>query len=232
VFSFFALHAQYAVSGKVYENKTRIALNNIRVINITTHQNTVTAADGQFTVAGRVGDIIVFKGYSYLPDTLLLTDLKDKEVFLQPESTMLKQVTITDSSGRTGQAAKNMQYVDPQFHGQTIVYHRDLKENFDGGIIIRMHYFKKDERDKERAAQKAADRATIEEIQKVFTPENIGKYVPLKGEDMQDFILLYIPDVKTYKSKDFNLATWLNDCYKEWLTLTPDQKREGRIFKN
>jgi hypothetical protein len=231
VFSVFTLRAQSLFRGRVLENKTRIALNNIRVQNLNNKQTAVTGSDGQFGINAKVGDMIVFKGYSYQADTLLLTDMHDKEIFLEPERNMLNQVTITDSSGRTSAANKNMAYTDPDFHGQTAVYHRDEKGNYDGGVTLRLHYFTKDDNDKKKAEVKAEDRKTKEQIISVFTPANIGKYVPLKGDDLNNFILLYIPDVKTYTSKDFNLLTYLNTCYKTWLTLTDEQKHAGQIFK-
>jgi hypothetical protein len=231
VFGVFTLHAQAVFTGRVLENKTRITLNNIRVLNLNTKQTAVTGSDGQFVLNAKIGDRIIFKGYAYVTDTLLLIDLHFKEIFLEAVKNVLNQVTITDSSGRTSAAAKNMTYYDPQFHGQTAVGHRDMDGNFDGGAILRLHYFTKDARDKRKAEQKAEDRKISEQISKVFTPENINKYVPLKGEDLNNFILLYIPEVEVYTHKDFNLLTYLNACYKDWQTLTDEQKKAGQIFK-
>ena len=167
-----------------------------------------------------------------MPDTLLLADMHDKEIFLQPQTQMLNQVNITDSSGHTNAAAKNMQYVDPEFHGQTAVYQRDENEDYKGGVALRLHYFTKDDHEKRKAAEKQHDRKISEEISRVFDVSNIEKYVPLKGEDLDNFILLYMPRVNVYTSKDFNLLTYLNDSYKAWLTLTPAQRRAGQLFKN
>ena len=205
----FSVHAQAVFTGRVFEDKTRIALNNIRVLNLNTRQTAVTTSDGSFVVNAKVGDKILFKGYSYLPDTLLLTDLLAKEIYLVPEKTMLNQVNITDTSGRTGAATKNMAYVDPQFHGQTVVDHRDKDGNIDGGITLRLHYFTRDASNKRKAEQKAGDRKVIEQINQVFVPENIGKYVPLKDEDLKNFIVLYIPEVVVYTNKDFNLVSFI-----------------------
>jgi hypothetical protein len=158
--------------------------------------------------------------------------MHDREVFMQPQTTMLNQVNITDTSGRTSQAAKNMKFVDPDFHGQTAVYQRDDKGDLKGGVALRLHYFTKDDNDKKKAANLEKDRAVREQISNVFSADNISKYVPLRGEDLDDFILLFIPEVKTYSRHDFNLLTYLNECYKTWLTLTPEQKRAAQLIKN
>jgi hypothetical protein len=226
------LHAQTVFNGRVLEHKTRIVLHGVIVENLSNKLKNITGDDGRFSIAAKVGDLLVFKKFSYAPDTLLLTDMHDREIFLQLQSTMLKDVIIRDSSGKTGVAEKNMTYYDPQYHGQTLVPHLDRNKQEDGGAVFRIHYFTKDDKDKKKAAEKEEDREVNEEIIKVFSPDNIGKYVPLKGKDMDNFIVLYMPDVKTYNSKDFNLLSYLNDCYQKWLKLSDDERKASQIFQH
>ena len=228
-----SVQAQSVFSGRVLENKTRITLKGVRVRNLVNRFVTITKDKGEFSIAAKPGDILILTLFSYKPDTLLLTDVHDREIFLQLQVNMLNQVTITDSSGRTENAKKNMVLpYDPMFHGQTVVYQRDGNLNPTGGIALRLHYFTKDDHDKRKAAQKAEDRKTVEEIENIFTPENIGRYVPLKGIDLNNFMLLYTPDVERYKNKQFNLLTYLNACYKEWQTLSDADKKSGQLFKD
>ncbi|MDR3696439.1 MAG: hypothetical protein P4L47_17510 [Mucilaginibacter sp.] len=230
VFCAVTLHAQTMLNGRVFEYKTHIALQGVSIENLGNKLKAVTGADGGFRIAAKTGDLLVLKTFGYQTDTLLLTDLHDKELFLEPQRTELKQVTVSDSSAKQLQAAKNMQYYDPQFHGQTMVYHRDLKKQFDGGIILRMHYFKGDEHKKKKELEKEQQRMLSEEISIIFTADNISHYLPLKDADLNNFLLLYTPDIKVYNSEDFNLLTYLNTSYKTWLTLTPDQRKTGQIF--
>ena len=231
IFCVIALHAQTVFNGRVFENKTRISLHGVIVENLSNKLKAITGDDGRFGIAAKTGDLLVLKSFGYQADTVLLTDMHDREIFMDPQRTELNQVTITDSSTNSSQAAKNMQYYDPQFHGQTIVYHRDQKEQYDGGIIIRMHYFKGDENKKKKAEEKGHQRILNEEISTIFTADNISHYLPLKGADIDNFLLLYTPDIKVYNSKDFNLLAYLNTSYKTWLTLTSDQRKAGQIFK-
>ena len=217
----------------VLENKTRNALKDVRVRNLVNKFVVTTNEKGEFSIGAKPGDILIFTLNAFKPDTLLLTDLHDRELFMIPEVNVLKEVTITDSSGTTSNAKKNMIVpYDPEFHGQPLVYHRNSKGEYDGGLTLRVHYFTKDDRDKRKAAQKAEDRKTVEEIGSVFTAENISRYVPLKGVDMSNFLLLYTPDVEKYKDKAFDLPTYLNDCYKEWQTLSDADKKSGQLFKD
>ncbi len=228
-----SVQAQSVFSGRVLENKTRIMLKGARIRNLVNRFVTFTNDKGEFSIAAKPGDILIFTMFSYKPDTLLLTDMHEREIFLQLQVNILNQVTITDSSGRTSNAKKNMILpYDPEFHGQPLVYHRNSKGEYDGGLTLRMHYFTKDDHDKRKAAQKAEDRKTIEEIENIFTAENIGQYVPIKGIDLNNFLLLYTPDVVRYRDKQFKLLTYLNACYKEWQTLSDSDKKSGQLFKD
>ena len=225
--------AQSVLSGRVLESKTRIALKGVRVRNLVNRFVAATDEKGNFSISAKQGDILIFTLVAFKTDTLLLTDLHDREIFMLPDVNMLKQVTITDSSGRTGNARKNMVLpYDPEFHGQVLSYHRNSKEEYDGGLTLRMHYFTKDDRDKRKAALKEEDRKIAEQIEYIFTTENIGRFIPLKGIDMNNFLMLYTPDVERYKDKQFNLPTYLNACYKEWQTLSDTDKKAGQLFKN
>ena len=231
VFCAITLHAQTVFNGRVLENKTRVTLHGVIVENLNNKLKAITGDDGRFSIAAKINDLLVLKTFGYQPDTLLLTDMHDREIFMEPQRTLLNQVTITDSSTNSAQAAKNMKYFDPQFHGQTMVYHRDKDGNFDGGIILRMHYFKGDENKKKKAEEKEHQRILNEEISEIFSADNISHYLPLKGADLDDFLVLYTPGTNIYNGKDFNLLAYLNTSYKTWLTLTPDQRKAGQIFK-
>jgi len=232
IFCAVALHAQTVFSGRVFENKTRITLHGVTIQNFNNKLRTITDESGRFSIAAKAGDILVLKNFAYETDTLLLTDMHDREIFLEPKRTQLKQVTVTDSSAQAATAEKNMILpYDPQFHGQTVVYHRDKYGDFDGGVIFRLHYFTGDEHKKKIAQRKEEERILNNEIGTIFTPDNVSHYLPLRGADLNNFLLLYTPTVRVYNSKDFNLLTYLNTCYKEWQGLTPEQRKAGHIFK-
>jgi hypothetical protein len=221
---------QSVFSGRVLEYKTRIPLPSVRIQNLTNGLKTISLKDGQFGIAAKPGDLVVFIIFAYHPDTVLITDMHAREIFMTPKTTLLNQVNITDSSGRAVANPNAVQYYDPQFHGQTVVYQRDKNGNYIGGIAIRLHYWTKDEKKKRKAAQSAKEREISEHISAIFTPLNIGNYVPLKGTDMDDFLMLYTPDVKEYTDKKFELVPYLNACYQNWQTLTPEQRKAGEIF--
>ena len=232
-FCFFGIltaSGQSVFSGRVLEYKTRIPLMSVRIQNSTSGLKTISLKDGQFGISAKLGDLLIFTSFSYQPDTVLVTDMHAREIFMTPKTNMLNQVTITDTSGRAVANPNAIQYYDPMFHGQPVVYQRDANFNSVGGIAIRLHYWTKDEKQKRKAAQSVKEREIGERISAIFTPLNVSNYIPLKGTDMDDFLMLYTPDVKEYTDKKFALVPYLNACYQNWQTLTPEQRKAGEIF--
>ena len=86
-----------------------------------------------------------------------------------------------------------------------------------------------DEKKRIRDGQIAADEQKKEEIAAIFSPRNLQAYLPIKGQEMDNFIILYIPDVKTYTNIGFNLAAYLNFSYKDFMKI-PQQKRRSKDF--
>ena len=216
--------AQSGFKGRVLENKTRIGLTGIRVDNLTNKKTTLTDNAGNFAIPAKNGDLLVFKGFAYQIDTMLITDLHEKEIFLEPVTHELDQVNIRSTE------TKNLNtYYDPMFHGQSVVYARDKNLNYKGGIVLRLWYWKKDE--KKRAKLEALERkyAIMDKIAAVFQPKIIAQYLPLTGDDLNNFINLYTPTPKIVAAKDFNLPNYLNACFKKYQALPPDKKQPPKL---
>jgi len=207
-------------NGVVYENKTRVVLQSIKVENLSTHKFRITDKSGVFSIEGKAGELLVFSGYFYKSDTVLLTGNKPLEIFLTPRHNMLNEVNVTAT-----EAIHTGSFLAPEYHNQTMVYQRDARYgNYKGGIALRLHYFKKDEKRKAKQAEFLKDQEQQDEIAKVFNADNISKYLPLKGKDMDDFLVLYTPSPMIYFSKDFNLLVYLDTNYKAFLKIPADKR--------
>jgi hypothetical protein len=222
-----AAFAQNIQNGIVFENKTRVALPGVMIENPNNGKHTLTDKTGKFIITAKVGDKLLFTGSFYRPDTLLITDLRPKEVFLAPKQTTLNEVKVTNVELKT----RKGEYTDPAFHGQAVVYHRDKNGNYDGGITVRLHWWDKDNKKRKKQEEFIRNEEVQDEIAEVFSADNIARYVPLKEPGLDNFILLYIPSVKTYTNKDFNLVSYLNVSYKKYLELSPDQQTAGQLNK-
>lgn len=214
---------QDVFKGKVYEFKTHETIGGIEVRNMTNQQVTTSDEKGRFSIPAQKGDLVIFKGFSYAADTVVVT-AQTQEIYLIPRSKMLTEVKVkTDSTTRFNT------YYDPQFHGQPVVYQRDANLNYKGGIAIRFNDSHSSEKKREKLEKELADQKTQDEIDKTFTPDGLTKYVPLKGQDMLDFISLYTPTPAQYSAKNFSLLIYLNDCYKKFQLLTPEQRHIPKL---
>jgi len=209
--------AQIPVSGKVYELGTRVVLPGVKVQNTTTKDNTLSNAAGIFSIKAKAGDILIFESFAYKTDTVLVTNTRYLEIHLQPQNTNLKEVTIENKSSKLG----NLK--DTTFHNQTVRYLRDENGNLKGGIAIKFGYGKGS--NEKRNEKLAYDTLATRAIDKAFNAANVSKYVPLKGTDLKQFIAIYRPTIKQYKAPNFDLTLYLNDCYKKFKALPPNQRK-------
>lgn len=205
-------------TGRVYELDTRRPLAGITVNNPGLGRVTTTDSTGFFRLPARNGNLLIFSGPGFRTDTILVIDHSEREVFMRPLEHLLKEVLINSAPISLGE------FRDPEYHGQTVVYQRDKDDNPVGGLVFRISYWNKDSRKERRAMKRLAQAETAFQIDALFTPEHIGRYVPLKGEELQNFIGLYRPSVAVYRSASFNLLVYLNEKYKEFLVL-PEEKR-------
>lgn len=215
--------AQGILQGRVYEDKTKIGLSDVFIENITNKKSAFTDQKGRFSIPAKTGDVLTFKGVAYRNDTVLVTGMQNLEVFMEAKTNQLAQVNVTTTE------IKKFSTYDKDFHGQTVVYHRDRKGYLDGGITIRMHWWKKDEHKKAKLAKRLKDFDTMDEIAAVFSEKNLTKYVPLTGQDMENFISLYRPDVKTYTQSNFDLIAYLNKCYQKYKGLSPKERQANTL---
>lgn len=221
--SFNKSYAQQTLKGFVFENNSRVPLAGIHIENTRTKLKTETDIKGHFSIDARVNDVLIFQGYAYLPDTLLLIDLKAREVFLEPAKNMLKQVDIYNQEVHVGTM------MDPEFHGQSAIYQRNADGSYKGGVAFRVWSNHSAERKLKKLQKAQHDEEIRLQIDKVFSAPNLLKYLPLKPEELSSFKSRYIPTVKTYTANDFNLLAYLNTCYKQFIKLSPEKRLADKL---
>jgi hypothetical protein len=220
-----ALHAQDSLTGRVYEDKTHIPIPGIVVRNLKTNNSVVSDHTGGYSIPAKVGDVVVFIGFSYQPDTLYVKDLKYTEVTLLLKSKTLNEVKVTGQETKLGNV--NAKPKLSPFGGQTVVYHQDDTGRYDGGLTFHVFDSHSGENKRKKDAQTEKDEAIKAKIANIFSPEGLKNYVPIRGQEMENFIVLYTPNVPTFTSHEFNLTLYINDCYKEFLKI-PEEKRKSK----
>lgn len=219
------VRAQDALTGRIYEDQTTNAMPGVTIRNIKNNAVTVSDRTGGFSIPARIGDLVVFSALSYASDTLYVKDLKYIQIRMVPRGKMLGEVKVTGAEVKLGNLKDNRP-LGP-LGGQTLVYQTDKDGNAKGGLAMNIFDSHASAKKRERNAQISADEATKIQIDSAFSPTNLKKFLPLDGQELQNFIILYRPDLETFRSPDFNYTLYLNQSYREFLK-TPADKRKSK----
>jgi hypothetical protein len=224
VFGSSAVYAQIPLTGKVFDLNTHATLPSVKVQNTRTRDNTQTNAAGIFTIVAKAGDVLVVDGFTYQADTVVVTNARYVEVYLNLKNNSLKEVKIQNTSTKLGSLK------DPSRHNQPVVSQTDVNGDPIGGIALRFGYGKSSKEKKEE--ELAYRQKATQEIDGAFSADNVRKYVPLKDTALKQFVALYRPTIKQYKAPNFDLAFYLNDCYKKFVLLTPEERKLPRLKRD
>ena len=210
--------AQKFLYGQVLEYQTYKPLGNVKVLNLNSLSKATSDKDGKFSLSAKPGDVLTFSSPLYATDTVLITEMKNITVYMLSRD--LSPVEIKSTRLQLGKLTA-APAVRP-FGGNTVLYQTDKAGNPIGGLKIMI-------RSKNKIGTRyAEDEKTELQIAQVFNEVNLKKYLPITGQEMANFITLYIPDAKTYKEID-NITSYLNTCYKEFITI-PLEQRQSKTF--
>ncbi len=214
--------AQTGITGGVfdYDNKS-FPLQKVNVRNINTSRTTVTGAAGQFTILASKGDLLEFSLPGYHTDTLYLTNMESKTIYLPTQSTALKQVDV-----KGARISDDLNVVDPNAKTSKRVSTIQPTGNNSraGGVGLS---FGGDGR-KERAKVAALDERAgyEEEISRNFSAEHITDLIKIKGQELKDFMNMFRPSVIKVKSDSpFNYDYYIAQAYQTWLKLPPEGRK-------
>ncbi|MBC8053315.1 MAG: hypothetical protein H7Y13_09650 [Sphingobacteriaceae bacterium] len=212
-------NAQGILEGRVFDYNTNLPLNKVNVSNVNSGRIVLSDSTGRFKVRAQKGDVLALHLSGYVPDTVLLLDLNPREFHLQIKAHQLNAVEIK------GVKINSSTWVDDEFHGQTARYQYNKDGSRKGGLVFRFWYWNKDSRKERRMLGRLKNYELQDEIDRLFNLAFIAEHIPLKGTDLLDFRSLYRPSVKLYKSPGFNMLLYLNDSYREFISLPPEKRK-------
>jgi hypothetical protein len=208
--------AQNILKGKVTENGTSIKLTNVFIRDNTSKQTAITDDDGAFSIKTEPGHIIIFDSPGYTSDTLYVVDIKPKNIQLEVKSIALREVSVTSS--RQGEA------FDP--HKE----YPDVYEKSKVYVLSPTTWFGKENRDARKMKKYFKMEAEQRHVDEVFTRAYVGSIVPLKGQDLDDFMTIYRPSYDFIKANDKqSLAVYINDSYKNYQNLPPEKRHLNKL---
>jgi hypothetical protein len=204
-----SVSAQDLLKGTVYENGSNNRLNNVFIRDKNTKQLTITDNDGNFKIKTEAGHLLIFDSPGYVSDTLYVVDLTPKKIMLVPKTIALREVSINATR----------QNFDPQ---------KEYPEVFEKSkvyVLSPTTWFSKEGKDARRLKRYFKVEAQERHVDAVFTRAYVGSLVPLKGEELENFMTMYRPTYAFITSNNSeSLAVYINDSYKKFEALPPNKR--------
>lgn len=210
-----SLKAQTLLRGTVYEGKSSRKLSNVFVRDVSSKEIALTDNSGNFSIRTVVNHTLVFSSPGYVSDTLFLVDLQPKRIELTILGLTLREVNITSSR------AFNPREEYPQ------VYE---KSKF---ALSPSRIFGKESKDARRLKHYFEREVDERQIDSIFNATYISSVVPLKGQELEDFMSMYRPSLSfLQKTPHSSLTLYINDSYKKFMALPPEKRTMQRLSPN
>lgn len=87
-----------AVDGIVFDKESKDRIATVSVHNITTGISVYNNLKGEFTIAAKTGDLLVFTRAEYHPDTIKILNNFHQAIYMAPLAIRLREVTIHDTA--------------------------------------------------------------------------------------------------------------------------------------
>lgn len=202
------------MSGSVVDYSTNNKMTDVFVRDLNNKQIVLTDSKGEFHIKAETGHTLVISTPGYAPDTLYLTDLNRRRIQLQSQTIALREVTI-----RSGARSFDPKAEYPEVYERSKVY-----------ALSPSTWFSKSGKQARRLKYYFVQEVQERHIDSVFSRLYVGSIVPLKGQDLEDFMTLYRPSYAFVRSNTGpSLAAYVNDSYRKWQALPPDKRHQQRL---
>jgi hypothetical protein len=209
-----SVNAQGVLKGSVFESGGNIKLNNVFIRDNNTKQLAITDDKGNFEIKTEAGHLLIFDSPGYISDTLYLVDMAPKKIVMVTKTIALREVSISSS-----REAFDPHKEYPEIYTKSKVY-----------VMSPTTWFSKEGKDARRLKHYFVREAQERHIDAVFTRTYVGSIVPLKGQDLENFMTLYRPSYAFLMSNNSeSLAVYINDSYKKFEALPPDKRSLPRL---
>jgi hypothetical protein len=221
-------YAQGKYRGQIFDENTSRPLRDVSVNDLTSHSNTISGTDGKFTINAKVGDILIFNLLVYQADTILITNLSEVKITLTSNKT-LGEVKIKSSKISLGDLSTPKP--GGVFNSKEALYQTDGVGHYIGGVKFMFDESKIYNENKVKQQKLNLNEQRQQDISTVFCADTLRKYLPIKGQELDNFIILYRPDAKIYYSSGFNLVRYLSASYREFNKIAIEKRQSKELTK-
>lgn len=219
--------AQTVTTGTVFDySKKTLTLPGVSVRNLNSKKSTSTNRDGKYSIPANVGDLIEFSAVGYHTDTLYLTNLLNRTIYLPVKSTSLAEVDVKG-------VRMNSQITDakdPLAEKYTLLntggnLNRKRMTDKVGGLNLNLGYGKYKRQQRKEAELEERD-MYLAEIDENFTSQAVTDLTKLQGEELKNFMVIYRPSVEQVKAeRPYRYTYYISRAFVAWQKLTPAQRK-------
>lgn len=204
------VNAQNTLKGTVYELGKNTRMPNVFIRDDNNKkQITITDDKGNFEIDTQTGHTLIFDSPGYVSDTLYITDLAPKRIEMTTKMISLRQVNVT-STRQSFDAHKEY----PEIYTRSKVY-----------PLSPSSWFSKNARDARRLKKYFKREEEERHVDEVFNATYVQSLVPLRGQELENFMTLYRPTYAFLKNNNGeSLTVYINDSYKKFMALPADKR--------
>ncbi|WP_090997036.1 peptidase associated/transthyretin-like domain-containing protein [Pedobacter insulae] len=215
--------AQGVLTGNIFDNINRsTSIEGATVKNLTSKALTLTDKNGHFAISAKVGDLVSFGMTGYQTDTVYLTKLFPKNIYLRVSVNALNTVNVTSTK-----ISPFLDLKDPNaMPTRQVDYSKER-----GGLRLTLGY---DKFKKQQAKIKELEEYEHfnEEINDNFTEEFVKDLLKIDSADLKSFMRLFRPTVAQVRAeRPFNYAYYTATAYRAWLKIPVNQRNRPSLLK-
>lgn len=210
--------AQTVATGTVFDfSKKTLSLPGVTIRNLNSKKTTSTNKEGRYAIGANVGDLIEFSAVGYHTDTLYLTNLLNRTIYLPVKTNNLKDVNI--SAVRMNSQITDAK--DPLAEKYTLLntggnLNRKRMTDKVGGLNLNLGYGKY-KRQQRKEADLEEKEMYMQEIDENFTAKAVTDLTKLEGEELKNFMIIYRPSVESVKAeRPYRYAYYISRAFVAW----------------
>lgn len=203
------------LKGTVADRSTQLRLGQVEVFNLNTRQKTSTNAQGEFSIRASINNTIVFYQPGYAADTLFLIDLKPVKRYLSLSNKLLNTVEI-----KAGAFHPEKEYANVYHAGRVVTLIPNKPFRFSPSRL-----FGSEGKAARRFKRNMEREKTERKIDERFNETAVKAVTPLKGAELDYFMVLYRPALKELNQLDpEDMKFYLINSYKQFKALPPEKR--------
>ena len=204
---------EHVQQGMVFKAGTNLRLSGAQIVNKRTSATVQSDVYGDFSIPASANDTLAVTCDGYTSTQVVVTDLLDKVLFLQPvyslPGVVIKENTVlTDlNSVKRGYRKKSVFYTGtPHYYYLILKPMTFIYENFKSEVINARKFNKF-----------AKNEIGYYEVAARFTDEIIKKNIPIKENELEDFKTYYWPTAEQIHGwNDYDLVNYIIKSYGEF----------------